>query len=197
MEEEKGHAELSIETLKLKLTRAQFKFVARLFEKMERIKRKARFTKFRPKESISENPSAWWNFAFKTVKQQYDIDQKVELFNRQYIQKYCLWRSEYRKIYEKKLRNEHFSEQSLNQLESNLDISSLIEIREAVKLKMRQKPKSTGWFGGWFGGGSSNSLVEDDLEISQEDKKRLQQLVEDNENIVVSGVDKPGVTKHS
>ena len=198
-EEEKGHAELSIETLKLKLTRAQFKFVARLFEKMERIKRKARFTKFRPKESVKENPSAWWNFAFKTVKQQYDIDQKVELFNRQYIQKYCLWRSEYRKIYEKKLKNEHFSEQSLDHLESNLDISSLIEIREAVKLKMRQKPKSTGWFGGWFGGGSSTSMVDvqDDLEISQEDKRRLQQLVEDNENIVVSGVDRPGITKHS
>ena len=163
---------------------------------MERIKRKARFTKFRPKESIHENPSAWWNFAFQTVKQQYDIDQKVELFNRQYIQKYCLWRSEYRKLYEKKLKNEHFSEHSLNHLESNLDISSLIEIREAVKLKMRQKPKSAGWFGGWFGGGSSTS-VQDDLEISQEDKKRLQQLVEDNESIVVGGEDKPGITKHS
>ena len=82
----------------------------------------------------------------------------------------------------KKLKNEYFSEQSLDHLESNLDISSLIEIREAVKLKMRQKPKSTGWFGGWFGGGSSTSMVDvqDDLEISQEDKKRLQQLVEDN-----------------
>ena len=83
---EKGSAQLEVPKLELKLTQTQFKFVARFFEKIERIKRKGRFNKYLPKESAKTNPRAWWKFAFHAVKKQYDIERKCQLFSRSYSQ---------------------------------------------------------------------------------------------------------------
>lgn len=172
--EEKGSAELTIEELKLCLSRDQFKFTARLFEKLERVKRKARFDKYRPRVGVSGNARQWWKYAFKTIKVQHGIDQKVQLFSRQYIQEYCVNRISYRQIFESKIQDFNVDAAELDRLESCLDISTIIEIREAIKLKVRQtktKASNQGWFGGWFG--SSGTADSSSYEISNEDRERL------------------------
>ena len=175
--EEKGTAELTIEELKLSLSRDQFKFVARLFEKLERIKRKARFDKYRPKQSVRSHAKQWWQYAFRTIKEQHGIEQKVQLFNRAYIQTYCVNRASYRKIFEQKLQQHPTDHNELARLENVLDISTIIEIREAVKLIMRKtkvQSSNQGWFGGWFGDSSdSNNDRNSAYEISKEDRERL------------------------
>ena len=173
--EQKGHASLNIEELKLSLSREQFKFIARLFEKLERIKRKARYDKYRPKTGVKGNSRQWWRYAFRTLKEQYGIEQKVQLFNRQYIQNYCVNRAKYRKIFEAKLQDYTIDDGELARLETCLDISTIIEIREAIKLKVRQtkmKTSNSGWFGGWFGTGQSDES-QTGYEMSQEDRERL------------------------
>ena len=64
--------------------------MARFFEKMERIKRKARFNKYLPKERPKTEPKKWWRFAYYAVKKQYSIDEKVQLFSRNHIQGFLL-----------------------------------------------------------------------------------------------------------
>lgn len=172
--EEKGSAELTIEELKLRLSREQFKFTARLFEKLERVKRKARFDKYRPRVGVRGNAREWWKYAFKTIKDQHGIDQKVQLFSRQYIQNYCVNRSSYRQIFESKIQDFNIEQAELDRLETCLDISTIIEIREAIKLKVRQtktKANNQGWFGGWFG--SNGTVDSTSYEISNEDRERL------------------------
>ena len=66
-------------------------------------------------------------------------------------------------------------ESELARLETCLDISTIIEIREAIKLKVRQtkmKTSNSGWFGGWFGTGQSDES-QTGYEMSQEDRERL------------------------
>ena len=109
---------------------------------------------------------------------------------------YCSQRKQYRLSYEAKLKgNETIANETvLQNLEIKLDLSTLIEIREAVKLKIRQKPtENTGWFSGWFG---SSSTTDEVIEISLEDKERLQSLIQ-NEYIISGSKNRPGVTKHS
>ena len=69
------------------------------------------------------------------------------------------------------MREYSVDEDEMDRLETYLDVSTIIEIREAIKLKVRQtKTKQSGWFGGWF---SSSESTDDAYSMTSEDRERL------------------------
>lgn len=82
----KGTASVSLDEICLKLNYSQFRTMIKFQQKLEKIRRKNAFTNYRPKVPKKGNPRPWWKFAFKTVLKQYHIDERIKLFNREYIQ---------------------------------------------------------------------------------------------------------------
>ena len=106
----RGDASINLQSIGLRLTSSQFRFITSSIEKLERIRRNAKFRKGRPSLSTKEDPKAWWRYAGNTVIQMYNIKEKAKLFNRKYIKEYCQNRKTYRELFKQKLQGTRTSQ---------------------------------------------------------------------------------------
>merc|ERR1712037_469453 len=72
-DELRGDASINLQSIGLRLTSPQFRFVTSSIEKLERIRRNAKFRKGRPDATTKEDAKAWWRYAGNTVIQMYKI----------------------------------------------------------------------------------------------------------------------------
>ena len=125
---------------------------------------------------------------------QYHIDEKTKLFNRKYIQEYCVMRQTYRNLYYEKLCGGVSDTQRLRELEIALEIPTLVELREWAKLKAKKRPSSS-WFGGWFSVSGTDDSGATAHALDEADRRRIQSIIEDSDSIMHS-TNKPGVVRY-
>lgn len=166
----KIHLNLDLEKLAIGMSKSQYRDLIGLSESMSRFSRGTPFRKYRPDlQEYKGHAKEWWHFAYTCVLEQ-EVRRKRRNWDWNHISRHIRLCKDYRQAYEIKWQSKELAkdmQDSLTELEKELDAFNIIIIRQMVELKIARapvedpKPKSKSWFGGWFGGGSAQEDMAD------------------------------------
>lgn len=134
------------------------------------------FGRYRPRESVAQNPRAWWRYACKAVRyelREHRLRWSWTRFRRRFEQ--C---QAYSQLYERKLLNLDYDNDELERMESELDEANVILFQAVlVKRHGRTMPQSPSWWNR-----AVNNAISSDEKAEQEYNRLLQYLDDLAEN---------------
>lgn len=172
-----------------------------------------RFRKLRPKTPVSEDPLQWFRFAAQTILN--EIHEKNYKWTWEYFAKRRDQRKAYVRLWKQHLLKKTLSAEDkieLEQLEYDLPYEDIKLYRSLSRSEIKKEnrgislsallPKSEnkGWFSGWWGGNQQATPQDDsgasdpsklDLQLSEEQRKALYDVIEYDENSLADTIDLP------
>ncbi|EDK46335.1 conserved hypothetical protein [Lodderomyces elongisporus NRRL YB-4239] len=163
---------LAFEEFGVELNSKQYNDILSTASQFQWITKTAKFRKFRPKTSPSEDPKEWFRYAAKCVLN--EIHEKNYKWSWDYIKKRRDQRISYIKLWKLKLLRtiSELDLKELKQLEWDLPLADIKLYRALARTELRKENKtarlydtetskkeeqSKGWFGGWWGGGANRN----------------------------------------
>lgn len=185
---------MNLDTFHLQLTNKQIKTALRLLEVLEQAHTAARYRKWKPADSIRENPLAWWKF-YLTASLETGVVSRKREFSWSAVEECCKKRALYTELYKQVLLEEKVNVPALEALEKEMKLTSIVYARsqaelETVKLlesrQKKGKPAGSGWFAGWFSADkdakANETLANLKKEFTQEEKEKLYKAIDYKED---------------
>eukprot|EP00058_Branchiostoma_floridae_P021770 XP_002607260.1 hypothetical protein BRAFLDRAFT_88208 [Branchiostoma floridae] len=194
--------DLAVQEIMVSLSRQQFKSIICLVESFKLMAVNRLYRKYHPNLQVKGNAKDWWHYAYNAT-----VHEHIRPYSWDSIKAYRQKFKRYQVLYKEKLEeSEDVAAISgvLEELESDLNLTSILVARQQAKLqfvkKEKEPPKKTkpsgggGWFWGWF----SESMEEEEVEeresdflskLTEEEKKKLYEGIGYSEDDVLP--DKP------
>ncbi|CAH1274208.1 VPS13A [Branchiostoma lanceolatum] len=182
--------DLAVQEIMVSLSRQQFKSIVCLVESFKLMAVNRLYRKYHPNLHVKGNAKAWWHYAYNAT-----VHEHIRPYSWENIKAYRLKFKRYLVLYKEKLEEtEDVAAISgvLEELESDLNLTSILVARQQAKLqfvkKEEVKPKKTkptgggGWFWGWF----SESVEEEEVEERESDF--LSKLTEEEKKNLYEGI---------
>lgn len=173
-----------------------------------------RFRKLRPKVTVKEDPLEWFRFAAQTILN--EIHDKHYKWTWEHFAKRRDQRKAYIRLWKLHLLKKNLSKEDkeeLEQLEYDLPYEDIKLYRSLTRSEIKKenkgislsallpKTENKGWFSGWWGGQQQPSKSDPsapesdpskmDLQLSEEQRKALYDVIEYDENRLTEAVDVP------
>ncbi|XP_070507341.1 intermembrane lipid transfer protein Vps13 isoform X3 [Chironomus tepperi] len=192
---------LTMETLRIGLTKFQYQDVMQLIEQFGRMSRAYPYRKFRPHGiTYRGHYKEWWHFAFRCILET-DIQRRKLNWSWENMKETRNLCRLYADLYRQKLTTKKPSQQLLDQIENcekKLNLQNLVVIRQQIEFEVEKLTKekevveSKGWFSGWWGGKKDESKDADSDDIkkkfqaamTQQEKEKLFKAIGYQENSV-------------
>lgn len=210
-------AELFFEEFGIDLDSQQYKDILWTLSKFHWYLKTHRFRKFRPKVLVSEDPNQWFRYAANSVLN--EIHEKNYKWSWEYFAKRRDQRKQYIKLYKAKLLNKLTDQtdvKNLDDLEMELTFEDIKFYRSMTRNELRKEnamnevkkaqegttsQQQQGWFSGWWSGGGTGAndsdskepehLDQQDLQLSDDQRKALYEAIDYNENDISNAIDLP------
>lgn len=211
--------DLFFEEFGLELNEQQYEDILWTASKFRWYSKTAKFRKFRPKVSPSEDPKAWFKYAAECVLN--EIHEKNYKWSWDHFAKRRDERKDYIKLWklklEKKLNEDE--QKQLQNLEQTLSFDDIKLYRSLARNELRKEGSKAklydtesaekneqqrkGWFSGWWGGGNTTTQEDEqqktmgadgehiDLSLTDDQRKTLYDTIDYDEEAEISTVDLP------
>lgn len=206
-------AELFFEEFGIDLDSQQYKDILWTLSKFHWYLKTHKFRKFRPKVPVAEDPKQWLRYTAKSILN--EIHEKNYKWSWEYFAKRRDQRKAYIKLYKTKLLNKltvPAEIKELDDLEMELNFEDVKFYRSLTRNELRKEnamsevkkaqestsqQQQQGWFSGWWGGSNPlngekpEELDQQDLQLSDDQRKALYEAIDYNENDISNAIDLP------
>eukprot|EP01125_Pyxidicula_operculata_P010729 TRINITY_DN352_c4_g1_i1.p1 TRINITY_DN352_c4_g1~~TRINITY_DN352_c4_g1_i1.p1 ORF type:complete len:3355 (-),score=688.04 TRINITY_DN352_c4_g1_i1:19-10083(-) len=163
MEIPKVEACLTLPKVDLQLNEKQYTDSIILLDRWDAWRIGFKYRKIRPTCSPTENPLAWWKFAYEAIKLK--VNKKCSQWKSDVIAKRIKDKEDYVNNYKKQksgVTMDISEVKVLHDLHQRLSFEDILYFRTLAEVQIKREKTSvskqnSGWFGGWFGYGSNPS----------------------------------------
>ncbi|XP_019641996.1 PREDICTED: vacuolar protein sorting-associated protein 13A-like [Branchiostoma belcheri] len=184
--------DLAVQEIMVSLSRQQFKSMVCLVESFKLMAVNRLYRKYHPNLPVRGNAKAWWHYAYNAT-----VQEHIRPYSWESIKAYRRKFQRYQVLYKEKLEeSEDVAAISgvLEELESDLNLTSILVARQQAKLQFvkkekvqPKKKKPSGGGGGWFWGWFSESIEEEE-EIEEKESDFLSKLTEEERKKLYEGI---------
>lgn len=175
---------VEMQCVQLSISRRQYRSLTELFCSVQRMSTASKYRKYRPNDSLSENPKLCWHYAYRVILNEV-VRRRRRNWSWVHMSAYREIGRRYQQAYRTKLTSKKVSADVIARIsdcEYKLDLVNLIAIRQRVEAEVGSKRSEErsgggGWFSGWFSGSNPDPDQSEDDGITN----RLRTALTDEE----------------
>lgn len=174
-------AEVKMQRFEINFGEDQYEDIMFFTDSLARFTRQSDYIAFRPQQPKTGNPRLWWGYAIKAAL------TDIQRHRREWSWEYFAERRDKRKAYitayfqllSAKKKPSSTLVDEVHRLEGEIEFDDLVRYRESATALLPKKEEKSkgGWFSGWFGGGGKSKRKkvahDDDLALTDEQKRQI------------------------